>query len=100
LQLEQTRLAVQVEVRRALSSLSEATELTDAAVRVVQQAEEALRLANARYGAGTATQLELLSAQVALTSARNNQLQANYSYNVAAAAMRRALGLGDVVISN
>lgn len=100
LQLEEAKLSVQVEVRRALSSLSEATELTDAAIRVVEQAEEALRLANARYGAGTATQLELLSAQVALTAARNNQLQASYSHSAAAASVRRALGLGDVVISN
>ncbi len=100
LALEDATLAVEVEVRRALSALLEATELADAAVKVVAQAEEALRLANARYGAGTATQLELLSAQVALTEARNNQLQANYSYNVAAAAMRRALGQSDVLIAN
>lgn len=106
-QQEQSRIAlldatlgVEVEVRRALSALNEATELADAAVKVVAQAEEALRLANARYGAGTATQLELLAAQVALTSARNNQLEANYSYNVAAAAMRRAMGQSDVLIAN
>ncbi len=100
LALEDATLAIEVEVRRALSALNEATELADAAEKVVEQAEEALRLANARYGAGTATQLELLSAQVALTQARNNQLQAAYSYNVSAAAMRRALGQSDVLIAN
>lgn len=99
LSLADATLAVEVEVRRALSALNEATELADAAVKVVEQAEEALRLANARYGAGTATQLELLSAQVALTQARNNQLEANYSYNVAAASARRAIGQSDVLIS-
>ncbi len=98
--LQDATLGVEVEVRRALSALNEATELADAAVKVVAQAEEALRLANARYGAGTATQLELLAAQVALTQARNNQLEANYSYNVAAAAMRRAMGQSDVLIAN
>ncbi|WP_221030083.1 TolC family protein [Actomonas aquatica] len=100
LSLEDATLAVEVEARRAVSALNEATELADAAVKVVEQAEEALRLANARYGAGTATQLELLAAQVALTQARNNQLQANYSHNVAAAALRRALGQSDVLIAN
>lgn len=91
-------LAVEVEVRRALSELEGATELAEAAVKVVDQAEEAVRLADARYGAGSATQLDVLSAQVALTSARLNLLQAHYSYNVAAATMRRAMGQGDVLI--
>ena len=99
LSLDEATLAVEVEVRRALSALNEATELVDAAAKVVEQAEEALRLANARYGAGTATQLELLSAQVALTQARNNKLQANYSYNTAAAVLRRSTGQSDVLIA-
>jgi len=91
-------LAVEVEVRRALADLDGATELNQAAVKVVDQAEEAVRLADARYGAGSATQLDVLAAQVALTSARNNLVQANYSYNVAAANVRRAIGLSDVFI--
>ena len=99
IQLDQATLSVEVEVRNAFSSLNEAVELADAASRVVEQAEEALRLANARYGAGTATQLELLSAQVALTRARDNQLQANYSHNVAVANLRRSMGLSDVLFA-
>jgi outer membrane protein TolC len=91
-------LAVEVEVRRALADLEGATELAEAAVKVVDQAEEAVRLADARYGAGSATQLDVLAAQVALTSARDNLLQAHYSYNVAAANMRRAIGRSDVLI--
>jgi outer membrane protein len=92
-------LAIEVEVRRALADLDGATELTAAATKVVDQAEEALRLANARYGAGTATQLDVLSAQVSLTSTRNNLVEANYSYIVAAASVRRAIGLSDVLIN-
>lgn len=96
---EESELAVEVEVRRALSSLQEAAELVSAAGRVVGQAEEAARLADARYRAGSATQLDLLVARTALTEARNNQLEANYSYNVAVANMRRAMGLGDAAIA-
>jgi len=105
-QLEQARLqtaeqtlAVEVEVRQALSALQEAAELADAARRVVEQAEEAVRLADARYGAGTITQLEVLEARVALTEARNNQLQANYSHNVALATVRRAIGQSDAFLT-
>jgi outer membrane protein len=99
LQLAEATLGVDVEVRRALSSLQEAAELAGAAGRVVEQAEEALRLADARYRAGTATQLDVLTARVALTQARDNQLQANYSHNVAVAALRRALGQSDALVT-
>jgi outer membrane protein len=95
LRLKEQTLAIEVEVRTALSSLQEAGELAEAAVKVVEQAEESLRLADARYGAGSATQLDVLQAQVALTQARDNQLQANYSYNVALANVRRAIGEPD-----
>ncbi len=98
LALLDAELAVEVEVRRALADLDGATELTQAAVKVVDQAEESVRLADARYGAGTATQLDVLAAQVALTVARNNLVQANYSYNIAAANVRRAIGQSDVLI--
>ncbi|MBL9214615.1 MAG: TolC family protein [Opitutaceae bacterium] len=100
--LEQTRLAraeaqliVDVDVRRAISSYQQATELAEASKKVVEQAEEAVRLANARFSAGTATQLDVLTSQVDLTTARLNQLQAYYSYNVAVAAVRKAMGLPD-----
>lgn len=105
-QLEQARLqaaefelGIEVQVRRALSALQEAQELVDAAGKTVEQAEESVRLANVRYGAGAATQLEQLQARVALTQARNNQLEANYSYNVAVANARQAMGLGDVLVA-
>lgn len=100
LAVEESTLAIDVEVRRAHSSLTEAWELVDASGRVVGQAQEALRLANVRYGAGTATQLDVLTSQVALTDARLNQLVAFYNYNVALAAMRKAVGLADPFIES
>ena len=100
LTLIEATLAVDVEVRRALSSLQEATELADASQKVVAQAEESLRLANARYGAGTATQLDVLQSQVDLTTARTNQIQSYYSYNVAVARVRKAIGLPDALSAN
>ena len=100
--LEQTRLAVaeaqlsvDVDVRRAISTFQQANELAEASKKVVAQAEEAVRLANARFSAGTATQLDVLTSQVDLTTARLNQLQAYFSYNVAVAVARRAMGQTD-----
>jgi outer membrane protein len=95
LAVAEARLSVDVDVRRAISTFQQATELAEASKKVVEQAEEAVRLANARFSAGTATQLDVLTSQVDLTTARLNQLQAYYSYNVAVANVRRAMGLGD-----
>ncbi len=97
---EEAELDVSVEVRRALSSLQEADELASASKRVVEQAEEAVRLADARYSAGTATQLDVLQARNDLTTARLNQVEAFYRYNIARAAVRRAMGLPDEEIES
>ena len=95
LSLAETQLIVDVDVRRAISTFQQATELAEASKKVIEQAEESVRLANARFGAGTATQLDVLQAQNDLTTARLNQLQAYYSYNVSVAGVRRAMGLPD-----
>jgi outer membrane protein TolC len=67
--------------------------------KVVEQAVEALRLANARNDAGAATQLDVLTSQVALTEARLNQLKAYYSYHVAQASVRQATGQLDQLVA-
>jgi len=95
LALAESQLAVDVDVRRAISNFQQANELAEASKKVVEQADEAVRLANARYNAGTATQLDVLTSQVDLTTARLNQLQAYYTYNIAVATTRKAMGLQD-----
>ena len=93
-------LAIDVEVRQALSTLQEAGELVEASKQTVGEAEEALRLARERYRAGSATQLDILTSETSLTQTRTNQLQANYNYLVAVAALRKAMGLPDAQIRN
>lgn len=99
LALTEAQLAAEVEVRRAFSEWQQATELAEVSQRVVEQATEAVRLANARYDAGTGTQLDVLAAQVELTTARTNQLRAYYGYNVAVAALRKATGQADEFVT-
>ncbi len=90
--LEEQALSIDVEVRRAFASWQQAVELVSASNKVVEQATEALRLSRARFDVGAATQLDVLQAQVALTDAGNNQVQALYAYNVAIAQLRAAIG--------
>lgn len=92
----EAKLAIDVEVRRALFALEQSAELAGAMQKTVGQAEEAVPLATARFEAGTATQLDVLQSQVELTSARSNAVRANHGYNVALARLRVATGLPDV----
>ena len=90
--VEDTKRRIELEVRTAYSNFIEARELLESQKKVLEQGEEALRLAAARAEAGTGTQLDVLSAQTALTEARSTQVQALHDYNVARARLERAIG--------
>ena len=87
-----TARRIEQEVRTAYSTFIEAREVLESQRKVQEQAEEALRLAIARNEAGAGTQLDVLSAQTALTEARSTQVQALREYAVARARLERAIG--------
>jgi len=87
------RRGIELEVRTAYSNFIQAREVLESEKKVVEQGEEALRLARARSEAGTGTQLDVLSAQTALTEARTTQIQALHDYEVARARLQRAAGM-------
>ncbi len=89
---DNTARNIELEVRTAYSTLEEAGEVLDSQQKVLEQAEEALRLARARAEAGTGTQLDLLGAQTALTDARTTQVRARHAYATARARLERAIG--------
>lgn len=91
-ELDDTGSKVELEVRTAYSVLIGASEVLESQKKVQEQAEEALRLAHSRADAGTGTQLDVLSAETALTEARTTQTQAQYDYAVAIARLERAIG--------
>jgi outer membrane protein len=89
-------LQVELEVQQAYARLQEARELITSQEKVVEQADEALRLARERLSAGAGTQLDVLNAQVALTRARTTQQEALYDFNVALAEFDRATGANTI----
>jgi TolC family type I secretion outer membrane protein len=91
-QTEDVTRRVELEVRTAYSNFIESQEVMESQKKVVEQAEEALRLAEARFGAGTTTQTDVLSAQTALTDARTTQIQSLHDYSVARSRLERAIG--------
>ena len=91
-ELDDTTRRIELDVRTAYSKFIEATDILASQKKVVEQAEEALRLASARYDAGTGTQLDVLSARTALTDAQTNEILALHDYNAARARLERAVG--------
>ncbi len=73
-------------------AVQEAIQTIQASKKLVEQADEALRLAVGEYNAGTGTALETTDAQVAQANAHITYIQSLYNYNVAYAELERAMG--------
>jgi len=72
--------------------LNQAQQRIDAQARTVEQAERGYRIATTRFMNGAGTQLEVNDAQLALTQAKVNRIQAIYDYLVASADLDQLLG--------
>jgi len=83
---------IELAVRTAYSEFIEARETLESQSKVQEQADEALREANARADAGTGTQLDVLDAETSLTQARTTQITAQHDYAAARARLERAIG--------
>ena len=101
--LEETKITydddvrqVELEVQQAYSNLQQNRELIQSTEKTVEQAEEAERLAKARLDAGAGTQLDVLNAQVQLTTAQSIRLQALFGYDSSLAEFDRVTGAQSV----
>lgn len=91
--LKQTKDNVQLEVRQAYLSMREAEKRIDTSKVTVDKAEEDFKIAQVRYTAGVGTNLDVMDAQVALTEAKTNYVQALYDYNTSKADLEMAMGV-------
>ena len=89
--LEQIKLGISLEVRQALSNLSDARSRLAVSETQAEFAEETYRLAKVRYEAGEGIPLEVTDAQTELTRARAGLVNARYDYLNAYAALQRAV---------
>ena len=83
---------IELAVRTTYSDFIQARETLESQQKVQEEAEEALREANARAAAGTGTQLDVLDAETSLTQARTTQIQAQHDYATTRARFERAIG--------
>jgi outer membrane protein TolC len=87
---------VVLEVQQAYANLVTQRETIRSQQKNVEQATEALRLANERLAAGAGTQLEVLDARVALTRAQSTEVLARGDYNIAMAELNRSTAVDTI----
>lgn len=90
------RNGVLIEVEENVLSLRNAMAAIESQRLTVQEAEKATEMAESRFRAGAATQLEVMDAQLALEQARTNMVNALYQGVTAEIQLRRSLGLIDI----
>jgi len=89
---ELLRQKIALEVESALLSLEEASDRIETTAKSVEQAREAVQIAQEKYRVGMGSGIEVLDAQVALTQAETNALQAVFDRAVAKAQLELAIG--------
>jgi outer membrane protein len=97
-QLDVLRQQVRVELEQARLAVRAAKGAVGASEVALTNARERLRLAEGRYQAGVGSVIELGDAQLALTAAAAQRVQAQYNLSASRAQLLRALGReGDVL---
>lgn len=84
--------AIKLEVDQAILNYQQAREALLSQQKNVEQAAEAVRLAELNFSEGLATTLDVTTAQVALSQARTNYAQALYECLIALANLEKATG--------
>ena len=93
LSVAQMEEAIELEVRSSLLDLDAALERLKSQEKSVEVAQEGLKIANDQYVQGVATNLDVMDAQLALTTARKNRLEALHDLNLATATLERSMGV-------
>ena len=91
-QAQQVRDGVALEVRQAFLNMSEAEKRIETTEVAAGKAQEDMMIAQEKYRAGVGTNLDVIDAQLALTQAKTNRIQALYDFNVSKAKLDKAIG--------
>ncbi|MDZ4202731.1 MAG: TolC family protein [Gallionella sp.] len=91
-QLERARLQVALDVWNAYQDLLTATQSLRASADLLHSAEQSERVATGRYQAGVGSMLDVLGAQSALASARQQRIQSVLDWNISRASLAQSMG--------
>lgn len=93
LELESQEDSVEVAVKEYYLGLKEAEMRMESTQVAVHEAEEAYFIAEAKYQAGEGVILDVIDAQLDLTTAKNNFIAARYDYATYKAELENAMGM-------
>lgn len=93
LQAQQIKDDARQEVRQNYLGMKEAEKRLQTTEIAANKANEDLYIATEKYKAGAGTNLDVIDAQLALTQAKTNHIQALYDFNVNKAKLDKAIGL-------
>ncbi len=94
-QLAQVRLTIEnamLDVEQNYLAVGEAAERIAATGKLVEQADESLRLAEKQYAAGVGTAIDVTDAQVVRANARITAIQAVYDHTIALTRLKQSMG--------
>jgi outer membrane protein TolC len=90
--LENVRELIRAEVKIALSNVEESKRRIESQVQTVSTAELSYRITRDRWKQGIASRLDMADAELSLSQAKSNYLQAVYDYLTASVDLDKALG--------
>ena len=95
-QRDRIRQQISLDVWKAYYNIITEAQAMRSSEDLVASAEQAEKMTSGRYRAGLGNILDVLTAQSALASARQQAIQARYNWLIARAAMAQALGRMDI----
>jgi len=94
-ELEDLRSRIEFEVRTAFLDLKAAADLVEVTQSTMGLAQEQLRQAQDRFGAGVANNIDVVQAQESLATANESYISSLNSFNLAKLSLARALGVAE-----
>lgn len=95
LELEKQTDAVDLSVRQAYLNMTEAEKRFHTTEVAVNKAQEDYFIASEKYKSGEGILLDIIDAQLALSTAQSNFIQAQYDYATYKATLENAMGIGE-----
>ncbi len=89
----QTIETVQLQIQEGYLNLKAAEQKIQSTHAAVEAGQEDFRIKTLRYRSGVGTNVDVLDAETALATARNNYVDALYNYNLSIATLEKAMGI-------
>lgn len=88
-----TKEAIQIEVMQSYTLMKQAAEKIPVTEASIQQAEEQVRLVNAKFASGNAIMTDILDAETSLLLAKMNRVQAIIDLEIAKVKVEKSIGI-------